>query len=157
MYKHGGKGTPEYTIWKGMRQRCLDKGHRNYRRYGKRGITICARWTDFEKFLEDMGPRPSSSHSIDRIDNSLGYSPENCRWATFAEQANNRRSSRIIEYAGKQQTLCQWARELGMLPTTLCLRLRKWGSVEKALGLPLRKNRPHPKRKADPAQYDRSI
>lgn len=78
-----------------MKARCRDVKRSNYRYYGGRGITVCERWANsFEAFLQDMGPRPSSTHSIDRIDPNGNYEPENCRWATYEEQRANRRITR---------------------------------------------------------------
>lgn len=84
--------TAEYKTWWGMKYRCSAKAGKYFENYGKRGITVCKRWQNsFLNFLNDMGPRPSPKHSIDRIDNDKGYSPANCRWATASQQNFNRR------------------------------------------------------------------
>jgi len=83
---------PSYTAWSGMWSRCSDPDQPNYKNYGGRGVTICERWKHFKNFAEDMGIRPSKQHSLDRIDNSKGYSIENCRWATRIQQNTNKRT-----------------------------------------------------------------
>lgn len=90
---HGMSDTVTYRAWANMKRRCLSPKHPHYARYGGRGITICERWLTFVNFFEDMGERPSDDLSLDRIDNDGNYEPGNCRWATWDQQANNRRKA----------------------------------------------------------------
>lgn len=90
--RHGMADTRIYDIWTQMVQRCHNSRNARYADYGGRGITVCERWRDFVNFYADMGERPAG-RSLDRIDNDLGYSPENCRWATNTEQRRNRRDT----------------------------------------------------------------
>lgn len=131
-----------YNVWLSMKQRCYNPNVFGYERYGGRGITICERWLNsFENFLADMGERPSSEYSIDRIDGDKGYEPSNCRWATKKEQGNNRCTNLRIEWRGEVKTVAQWAEELypsiGVSRKTLYERLRKGWPVEKAFTEPL--------------------
>ena len=107
---------PLYPTWYGMVARCQNPKAQSYRNYGGRGITVCDRWLEsFENFYADMGERPSPKHSIDRIDNDGPYSPENCRWATWEEQANNRRNNVWIEFQGERLSAAQWRKRLGVV------------------------------------------
>lgn len=111
---------PEYKIWTGMLARCYNESVVAYPRYGARGITVCARWRDdFKHFFDDMGPRPSSKHSVDRIDNDGNYEPGNCRWATPVEQANNKSTAgKRSEYYWSDEDLETLKRMWGMFYTT---------------------------------------
>ena len=89
--KHRALKTPEYSVWRGMRARCLNKNSTNYPDYGGRGIKICERWNNFLLFLNDVGEKPGPEYSLDRIDVNGNYEPSNCKWATKKEQARNKR------------------------------------------------------------------
>ncbi len=82
----------EYISWVCMKRRCLEKSHHKFSSYGGRGIKICAKWVySFSAFLADMGRKPSSGHTLDRINNDSDYTPQNCKWSCPSEQAANRR------------------------------------------------------------------
>lgn len=120
---HGLSAHPLYNTWKMMLRRCNDAKNPAFPDYGGRGISVCPAWSDpitgLIRFSEDMGSRPSPKHSIERKDNDLGYSPENCTWATPQEQSANRRYCHLIEHNGRTQTLTAWAREIGISPSSM--------------------------------------
>lgn len=138
IHVHDMHRTPEYKAWRGAIGRCIHKSHPSWRWYGARGIKVCAAWRlDFLAFFREIGPRPSSKHSLDRIDNNRDYEPGNVRWATAAEQLKNRRTTRWLTFQGRTQTVGEWARELKINYCTLIQRItmRGW-SVESAITTP---------------------
>ena len=137
--KHGMYGTTEHNIWSSLIQRCTNPNSQFYHNYGGRGIRVCARWrTSFEAFLEDMGPRPSKKHSIDRFPNNDGnYEPGNCRWATRKEQQRNKRTSRILRYKGLELPAVVMAEHCGVNYKRLMDRLYMGWSVEDAIERPV--------------------
>ena len=131
---HGLRNTHEYNVWCWMKARCYNPNDSAYENYGGRGITVCDRWLhDPKAFYEDMGPRPSVNHSIDRINNNGPYSPENCRWATRTEQNNNTRNNVLYTINGISLTIKDWAKRLDLDRTTIYWRLRNGWSLEEAL------------------------
>ena len=129
MKTHGRYKTRSYRAWSHMKDRCLNPKDHAYLHYGGRGITVCERWLSFENFYEDMGDPPIGL-TLERTDNSKGYSPENCRWATQEEQMNNRRCNHVVEHGGRKQTLAQWSRELGIPYGTLFSRVHNGHLLE---------------------------
>lgn len=106
---HGYVRSPTYTTWQAMKQRCVNPKHKDYARYGARGIVVCERWQLFLNFLEDMGIKPEET-SIDRINNDGNYEPGNCRWATKSEQMGNRAPySEATREKLRAATLAYWA------------------------------------------------
>lgn len=129
-----------YRIWMDMKWRCTNPKWWLYRYYGARGITVCDRWMEsFANFFDDMGRRPAGMQ-LDRIDNMKGYSKENCRWATRAEQQHNTRKTRNLTYQGRTQPMGVWARELGMGQNVIGSRLKLGWSIERAFTEPVRKH-----------------
>lgn len=133
---HGMYRTPTNNSWASMIKRCNDPNQKSYANYGGRGIAVCDRWRTFERFLADMGERPSLKHSIDRIDRNGNYEPGNCRWATAKEQARNRRTSRVVEVAGVSATLAEWQERSGIGALTIRARLDRGWSAAEAVTVP---------------------
>jgi len=132
--QNGLSKTSEYLAWRAMLARCYNKKNNRYYCYGGRGIRVCRRWRkSFENFLSDMGARPTSNHSIDRIRNSRNYTPENCRWGSFEEQQNNKTTAVRVSFGGKKMTVAQWSREIGIKDGTLRARIKAGYSPEISL------------------------
>lgn len=131
---HGLTDTPEYNSWCSMRARCLNPNDQEAHNYSARGIAVCDRWSDnFEAFYGDMGPRPSPSHSLDRIDTDGNYEPGNCRWATATEQVRNRRVTIMVNVAGKEVSLAEAAQRAGVRYATAWNRMRMGWPIERVL------------------------
>jgi hypothetical protein len=124
----------EYKCWQNMRSRCNNPRSTGYQYYGGRGIKVCPEWNESIKaFVEDMGPRPSYNHSIERLDRDGDYCPNNCKWATHSEQARNTSKNCVVEYGEKALSVVEWGEELGIKPNTITTRLRRGWSVAEAL------------------------
>lgn len=147
----GARKSFEWRVWQGLFKRCYDKNGPSYEAYGGRGLVVCKRWHGYADFLGDMGRSPSDSHSIDRAGRNVGYTcgscdeclamewKANCRWATRLQQAENRITSRLLDFDGRRQCIAAWGRELGITGNTIRARLDKFGwSIEKALTTPVR-------------------
>ena len=136
---HGKRYTPEYGIWCRIKQRCYNPKTTDYAYYSKRGIKVSDEWiTSFETFYQDMGPRPSKNHSIERIDNNKDYQASNCKWIEKPLQARNTRKNRYLTYEGQTLTMSEWNRKLNLPPGLLEQRINrlKW-SIKKAISTPL--------------------
>jgi len=124
--RHGqaGKRTSEYSTWVGMIARCTNPNVENWCYYGGLGIMVCDEWRNsFAVFFNDMGPKPSPQHSLDRISVSLGYSKENCRWATKKEQIGNRRKIAAISEFTTDELLHELAKRKSQLTASHSLLL----------------------------------
>lgn len=121
---HGKSRSIEYRTWQRIIQRCHNPQEKSYPRYGGRGIIVCERWRkSFDAFLQDMGERPKNKQTIERKDNNKGYSPDNCCWATYAEQNRNHRGNHWITANGETLLLVDWASRLGLTVQGLLSRL----------------------------------
>lgn len=142
--KHGcapkNHPTPEYRTWQNILSRCHNPNCGTYYKYGAKGVAVCRRWQDsFAAFLQDMGHRPTSEHSIERIRNAEGYSPENCRWATRQEQARNKTTARLITADGQTLPLVVWAEKLGMNHSSILGRISRGWTEADAVTVPAKR------------------
>jgi len=137
--KHGMAGTKPYYVWFAMKKRITDKNSKDYYLYGGRGLKMDNRWHKFENFWKDMGDSYKGGLMLDRIDNSKGYSMNNCRWTDPITQANNTRRNNYITFNRETKTLTQWERELGVGKDVIGKRIRDRGwSIAKALTTPVK-------------------
>lgn len=124
-----------WDVWRSMYKRCYDPKTNGYDKYGAKGITVDERWRNYKDFVSDMGLRPTAKHQLDRIDPTLGYSKENCRWVTTKENARSRRTTKLIIYKGVAKPITTWAEELGFADSTFAARIKLWG-LERAFETP---------------------
>lgn len=134
--KYAVEDKIEYGAWRSMKQRTGKRPGKNSQWYSE--VTLCPSWEhSFDTFLRDMGKKPSSQHSIERLDNSKGYSRDNCVWATPKEQANNRSTNLVLDHEGQSLTAAQWAERVDLKHTTLTARLRRGWDIATTLTAPL--------------------
>lgn len=146
------EGSPvkvEYKTWLGMKERCFNAKNPSFPKYGQKGTVMCKGWSsDFLNFFNDMGNRPKSKVSIDRVDGTGHYScghckeciengwPMNCRWADWTAQTRNKANNRFLTYKGRTQTVIDWAEEIDLPANTIYRRLQRNWSVEKIIETP---------------------
>lgn len=120
-----------------MIERCYSPHYKRFRDYGGRGIRVCDEWrSNYEFFLRDVGPAPTSDHQLDRINNDGNYEPGNVRWATVTEQQRNRRSNVYVESGGERMTIAAWSDRTGIPAKTISRRLREGWDATQAVTLP---------------------
>lgn len=133
--------TPEKFAWRAMNARCHNPNHQNYKNYGARGIFVCPEWrNDYQAFLNHVGKRPSARHSIERMNNHLGYEPGNVKWATRDEQMRNQRGNHRITIDGVTKLITDWAKAKGLHQTTIAHRIARGMSERDAVMAPPRES-----------------
>lgn len=136
---HGMSKHPLYQLWLRMRDRCNNPRNKDWLDYGGRGIKVCDAWGSFPCFVSDMGARPVGM-TLERQDNDLGYSPNNCRWASRLEQGNNKRNNAVLTWGGRTLTIANWARATGLSSRVIQARISRYGwSIDRTLSEPMRK------------------
>lgn len=137
MFRHGMWKTRQYGIWNGMLNRCRNKKSNNWKNYGAKGITVCESWYLFENFWKDMQKGYTDQMTIDRIDNTKGYSKENCRWVDAKEQGRHKSTVKRYRHKRKLLTIPQLAEMYGMKYDALYARLKRGWGLQEALSKPL--------------------
>lgn len=129
-YVHGMYNSVFYHTWWSMMQRCYNKNHHNYARYGMRGISVCAEWHDVSAFVawaESTNPHHISGMTLERKNFNGNYCPENCTWASAKEQANNRRNNALYTFDGQTKTLSEWCNVYNIDPSVVIQRIKTLG------------------------------
>lgn len=146
--RHGDKHSRLYGTWCNMKQRCYDENHPDFKKYGAKGVTVCDEWQEYPPFREwamANGYDPTAKrgeYTIDRIDNAKGYSPDNCRWADYIVQNNNRSNTLMLTMNGETKPVCDWARQYGIKSKTIKARIYNYHwSVEDAITKGVRNGR----------------
>ena len=143
---HGMKKTHLYSRWRNMKERCYNKNRTGYARYGGRGIEVCPEWRNsFETFrdwamsngYDENAPR--GQYTLERKDNDGPYCPENCRWATYKEQANNRSSNDLITYNDETKTVKEWSERCGIPYPAFRARLIRGWDIARAMSTPIKR------------------
>jgi hypothetical protein len=138
---HNARNKKIYDSWKRMMERCNNPKDKDYRRYGAKGISVTQRWHSFPLFFEDMEPAYFPKATLDRIDNASPYSSENCRWATRAQQSNNRGAFlRRVTIGGVTKNVTEWSRHYNIRTGTVFKRIYSGWSPLKALTVPVHRS-----------------
>ena len=136
------KNHPIYGVWTNMKSRCTNPNSTSFQYYGAKGVTYDTKWEKFNNFKKDMEPSYKKGLWLDRIDNSKGYYPENCRWVTPKDQENHRSNNHLFSYMGIADTLQNWANYLKVNKSTLSMRIYVYGwDIKKTLETPVGKRR----------------
>ena len=134
MKKHGLSKNTMYMRYRQMIKRCYDEASKEYKNYGNRGIKVCERWLEsIENYIDDMGNPPFKDASIDRVNNNLGYSKENCKWATKKEQSENRRTTTMVNINGENLCLSDWSKKLGLNKKAVADRIKAGWDIKMAV------------------------
>ena len=131
--KHGDRHTRLYGIWTNMKTRCANGNCNRSRYYHEKGIFVCEEWESYENFKKwSLENGYNDSLTLDRIDNSKGYEPSNCRWATYKQQERNKTNNHVISYNGMSKTMVEWSEILGINYGTLRSRIYRGWSIQRA-------------------------